>query len=320
MWLLLLLLPTAAAQETAAGPDVMVLVHHPYPDDADELGFPFERGRCDDRHCDAFAVRHGASKPFADGIAYPGFVADGTIRIEALANGTDVFDATLAEYEAAVQERLALDTPVQIRVGTRVADDTVRISTWTTATQGVGGGLRMWMALVEDPVHYRPPPALSNGVFEHPFTVRAIADQGPIELPAGQEVRRDASFALDDDWDTDRMRLAVWVEQERDALGTFDPGEVVQAVSHPVSSQAFTHQTGRAVLVEAYSATWCGPCLIGDEALEELGEAHGLPTGRALSDAGTSYLRAPPVPAGVLGLAAAAGFALFALGRLGGGR
>ncbi len=313
-WILLLLVAPAAAQVPEPGPEVVVLVYHPFPDDADILGFAY--GPDCSRACDAFVVRHGGSAPFTDGIAFPGFVADGVLRREGLGDGP-AFAATLDMYESAVQDRLTADTPLTLSVATRVLDTSVRASVWLETDTNIAGGLRMWAALVEDPVHYRPPAALSNGVYEHPFTVRAVRDLGSIALTAGVEERVDLDMPVDAAWDTAKLRIAVWVEQDRAALGTFDPGETVQAVSHVVSAGGVTRQEDRAVLVEAYSASWCDPCLIGDEALEEVAQMHGLPTGRSLSDADPSYIRDGPIPMPVLLVAGLIGAALFALARIG---
>ncbi len=319
-WLLLLIaalvapVTPGAAQVPQPGPEVVVLVYHPYPDDADPLGFPY--GPDCSRACDAFVVRHGGKAPFTDGIAFPGFAADGVILQEGLGDG-DAFASTLGMYEQAVQERLAADTPVTLSVATRVLDDAVRASIWIETEASITGGLRIWAALVEDPVDYRPPAALSNGVYEHPFTVRSVRDLGAIALSPGSEERVDIDMATDSGWDPAHLRLAVWIEQDRAALGTFGPGETIQAVSHAVTAAGITRQVDRAVLVEAYSASWCDPCLIGDEALEEVAAAHGLPTGRSLADADTSYLRDGPIPLPVLLGAGLLGAALFAWTRLG---
>ncbi len=315
---LLLLLCLAIAmpvsgQEPTPGPDVVMLVHHPHPDDADILGVPFLKD-CS-RACDAFAARHGGQAAFRDGVDFPGFVADGQIVHEGLPPGG--FDATLQLYDDAVRERLAIETPVSITIGTRVVEAEVRTSIWVGSEQDLGDGLVLWVAFVEDPVHYEPPPGLSNGVVDHPFTVRAVERIGAVE-PTGED-RVDLVLPLDDDWDRARLRLAAWVEQDRGALGTFAPGEVVQAASHPVLSSGLTRQSERAVLVEAYSATWCDPCLIGDEALEELAELHGLATGRSLSDQ-RSYLQRPDMPPLLLAAIAAAGGVAIGFVRLGGRR
>ncbi len=313
-WLLLLLVAPVAAQVPQPGPEVVVLVYHPYPDDADILGFPY--GPDCSRACDAFVMRHGGTSLFADGIAFPGFAADGVIFKEGLGEG-QAFQATLDMYEGAVRERLGADTPLALSVATRVLDTSVRASVWLDTQSSIAGGLHMWAALVEDPVHYRPPAALSNGVYEHPFTVRAVRDLGTVAVSPGAQERIDMDLPIDEAWDVEKLRLAVWVEQDRGALGTFRPGETIQAVSHKLSAVGVTRQEDRAVLIEAYSASWCDPCLIGDEALEEVAQMHGLPTGRSLSDASSSYLRDGPIPMTFLLVAGLLGAALFAFARLG---
>lgn len=295
-----------------AGPDVVIVVHHPFPDDADPLGIPF--GADCRISCDAFVVRHGATEPFRDGIAFPGFIVDGLVSMESLVDGSS-FDGTLQAYEAAYQQRAGQDTPVTLRVASRIVDDEARISWWASSNSPLGGGLRAWAALVEDPVHYQPPPALSNGVFEHPFTLRHIQSLGAVNITT-LEQQNSIVIPLKSAWETDNLRLAIWVEQDRSALGSFAPGEVIQAVSHPLSSTQMTRQVSRAVLVEAYSASWCQPCLIGDEALEELADAHGLPTGRAFADNSISYLRAPRMPVAVVAVLAVVGAVVLGYGRL----
>ncbi len=313
-WLVLILIvPGVLAQAPQSGPDVVMLVHHPYPDDADILGVPF--GEDCSRACDAFVVRHGSNPTFRDGIDFPGFIADGRIAAEALPPGG--FDATLALYDDAVKQRLATETPVILTIGTRVVDDVARTSIWAEATQDVGAGLVLWIAVVEDPVHYEPPPGLSNGVTEHPFTVRSVQRIGAIDLTGTEPVG--LSIPLDEAWDQDNTRIAAWIEQDRTALGTFEPGEVVQAVSHRVQSSGLTRQTDRAVLIEAYSASWCDPCLIGDAALEALAEAHGLPTGRT-PPAEPSYLQDAAIPSWALGALALLGAIAVAWAPLGGRR
>ncbi len=311
--LVLLLVAGNVAAQTQPGPDVVMLVHHPFPDDADILGVPF--GEDCSRACDAFAIRHGGNPTFRDGIDFPGFIADGQIAAEALPPGG--FAGTFELYDDAVRQRLALETPVTITVGANAVEDAIRVSAWFGTEQDLGDGLVAWAAIVEDPVHYAPPPGLSNGVTEHPFTVRLVERLGPMDIPAGTEQRIDTSLPRDAEWDLQRTRLAIWLEQDRGALGTFEPGEVVQAASHPILSSTLTRQTERAVLIEAYSASWCDPCLIGDAALEALAEAHGLPTGRALGDE-RSYLQPTPIAWPIVGILAVAIGVVVAGGRLGG--
>lgn len=331
---LLLLAAPAAAQSVEPGPEVVMLVHHPYPDDADILGVPF-RG-CQEngtRLCDAFATRHGGREVFQDGFAYPGFVADGRIAMDGLpgedrtaAAGPDAENATstegidvggdpvartLAAYDAAVAQRLAVETPLTLTVGSRVVEDDVRATLFFQSNTDLSGdGLRAWAAVVEDPVHYEPPPTLSNGISDHPFTVREVRDFGPV-APTPAEGRIDTTFDLDESWEPDRIRLAFWIQQDADALGRFEPNEVVQAVSHPILFSGFTEQRDRAVLVEAYSATWCGPCHFGDLALERLAEDHGHPVGR-IEGQSASYAVEPRLPWPlVLGAAVLAGLAVW---------
>ncbi len=295
-WLwLLLALPLVSAAE---GPGVVVLVHHP-DDGVDPLGLPFAG-------VDSFTARHGHIPRFTDGVAYPGFVADGFAAFEGLAEGEDPLQATLAVYNGAVTMRSGVSTPLSFDLW---VDETVRLNI-TSQTDLRGEALRLWTAIVEDPVHYEPPPGLTNGVFDHPFTVRSITNHGPVELPQGV-----SAHVLEQDlqpsWDLNRLWVAAWIEQTG-VEGRFDPHEVVQATMHRWTAQEPTQQHGRGVLVEAYSATWCEPCLIGDLAIERLADMHGLSPGRA-APAPDSYYQPPHA---IVFLFAAAAFAFVALVRL----
>lgn len=314
-WLLaaLLLSPLVLAQPEGTvrtGPEVSVLVHHPN-DGVDALGFPY-RGEVD-----AFLVRHGSEPLFSDTVAFPGFVADGVFHLEGLAEGGDALEATVALYDEAVLARLARETPVSLRVATNGGgahwNASVAVGTSTDLT---GADLRLWTALVEDPVHHRPPSGLTNGVFDHPFTVRSVQEHGAVSpVPGAPEVRA-VPFTLGD-WDPERVLLVAWVEQGGEESPRFDAGEVVQATSHPLASPVATVQVERGVLVEAYSATWCEPCLVGDLAVEEVATRHGLQPHREATEPGLLYYRPPAW--GALVAAIAAGIAL-AVVNLPGGR
>ncbi|MGB1586605.1 MAG: hypothetical protein ACPHID_06135 [Thermoplasmatota archaeon] len=291
---LLLLLPTAMAAE---GPGVVVLVHHP-DDGIDPLGVPFAGS-------DPFVARHGHLDRFRGGIDYPGFVVDGRVPFDGLPESDEPLEATFGVYNAAVTMRQGVETPVALTVA--VQDDVAQVNI-TPAELGVG--VRLWSALVEDPVHYEPPTGLTNGVFDHPFTTRSITDRGPLEA-------WDVAWNLtvDPAWDRDQLLLAVWLQQDaRD--DRFKPHEVVQATMHPLDQAEPTVQTARGVLVEAYSATWCDPCLIGDRAIEQLASEHGLQPARVEPEQ-EGYFQAPAPWIVVL---AAGGFALLALVRLPGSR
>ncbi len=311
----LLLVPLVLAQPQGTireGSAVSVLVYHPN-DGVDALGFPFRAEK------DAFFVRHGSEPLFADTVAFPGFMADGVIPFEGLPEGDDALASTVALYEDAVQFRLQEETPISFRIATVGAgihwNASVAVGTDTPLPEA---DLRLWVALVEDPVHYRPPSGLTNGIFDHPFTVRAVEQHGIVEPLPGQPEVRTISVTLASDWDPNRMHVVAWVEQGGVDTARFDAGEVVQSTSHPLTSDIATIQLDRGVLLEVYSATWCEPCLVGDLAIEEVAARHGLQPNRGPVEEGLLYYQ-PPESILVFVVAIAAGIGL-ALVKLPGGR
>lgn len=276
MWLLLLLLPTVQA-----APQVAILVHHPTPDDADPLGVSLEGA-------DSFMQRFSRFDEDNNGFDFPTLVADGQMIQEGLPEG-DPQEATNAAYIDMVERRLSVETPIDMEARAIVLNGTLRVVVKMQSTADLSGeSLNVWLAVVEQPVHYEPPAALSNGVFEHPFTLRHIDNLGPVTLP--HEVRH--VMPWNDDWETSRIHVAVWVQQTG-AFGTgLEPGEVAQAVFHKLGDEV-TQTSGRTVLLEAYSATWCDPCLFGDRAVEEVAAAYGVASAAPTADEAT-YWRAPP--------------------------
>ncbi len=317
-WLLvaaLLLVPSILAQPEGTvrqGPEVSVLVHHPN-DGVDALGFAYRANK------DAFFVRHGNEQLFADTVAFPGFIADGMIPFEGLPQSDEPLAATVALYEGAVQFRLEKATPISFRIATTGAgmfwNASVAVGTDTPLPES---DLRLWTALVEDPVHYRPPSGLTNGVFDHPFTVRAIQELGAVQpLPGTPDVRT-VPIRILPEWDPERVLVVAWVEQGSAESPRFEAGEVVQATNHPLVSDIATVQLDRGVLVEVYSATWCEPCLVGDLAIEKVAARHGLEPHRGPVSAGALYYQ-PPGTAAVFLIAIFAGIGL-AFVKLPGGR
>jgi hypothetical protein len=149
--------------------------------------------------------------------------------------------------------------------------------------------LRLYAALVEDPVHFEAPPEFSNGITEHRFTVRGFAMIGEVDLSS--ETRGAHAFALTADWQRDRLLVAVWLQAGLEPLGRFASREVVQATHAVVGDEVL--QEAKGVLAEMYSATWCEPCLYGDLAMEEVAISLGGAAPLDL-DAGPRYFRPPP--------------------------
>jgi hypothetical protein len=264
---LVLLLPAAQA----AG--VVVLIHHP-TDHVDPFGVPLGRG-------DSFSARYGHLAAATGRFDYPTFVADGVLPVPSLPDPDEPYASTLSAYANATAARLARDPPAALRLeareeGSEAAVDATALPRGPVADPGGAQRIHLWVALAEDAIHYEPPAPVSNGVTDHRFTVRAIRDLGPVDLSAGEPASASARFPLAPSWDRSRLFAAAWLQADA-APGRFEAHEVLQAASLPLGAPAATQQA-RAVLVEVYSATWCGPCLYGDLAAERLAVLHGAAT------------------------------------------
>lgn len=293
----LLVLACALAAAPPAQASLIVLTFHPVPDAADPLGVDFLDGR------DAFATRYGNLAE--NGIfPFPSVVVDGITPVLGLPNATRPYVDTLQAYEAAHDARAALESPLTLRIS---ADVGAVLSVVVNATPTAPlGPMRAWLVVVEDHVAFRPPPAVSNGVFDHRFTVRAVVAAGEHNLDGAREIRHE--WALPSSWSRDRLYVAAWFEGVGSGLGRFEPGEVVQAALHKVGDPATTHAE-KGVLLEMYSATWCDTCLYGDRAAADLAEAH--PAAAYVEAAGRSgYLVAPQNPAVALAVAILASLAV----------
>jgi hypothetical protein len=286
----LLLAPAAQA-----GPEVTVLLHHP-DDDVDIFGFPYSPAG------DYFTTRYAPLAADTQRFDFPFFVADGVIPLEKLPDPARPFDSARTAYEEATQTRLAKASPATLRLATTHAGGSAVI---TVAIEPVAPmadeDLHLMLALAEDPVHYLAPPALTNGIEDHRFTVRAVVDLGAIDLSGPVEAGH--TFTLDDAWATDRLIVAAWLQQDAPSP-RFDTREVVQA-THVALGGEVTQDT-KGVLLEMLSATWCQPCLYGDLAIEAVAVAHGAAEPLDV-DAGPRYYQAPPSPALALVAAALAG-------------
>ncbi len=301
----------AASGTAQAGPQVTILLHHPN-DGVDPFGFDYALGS------DYFATRYGPLVADKGRFDFPYFVADGVLPIERLPDPDAPYAATVTAYDAAVAQRANEASPVTLHLASTLTPATPGSPGIVLATAGIvpteamdGEDLHLFFAITEDPVHFQPPPGLTNGVTEHRFTVRAVADAGRVGLRAASDLTR--TFALDDEWDAGHLHVAAWLQQGAGSP-RFDAREVVQATTATLG-ESVTQDT-KGVLVEMLSATWCEPCLYGDLAVEAIAIARGAATPLSL-DGGPRYFQAPSLP--WLAVAAAA---LAAVGTAwwGGGR
>ncbi|HET6399380.1 MAG TPA: hypothetical protein VFH47_07485 [Candidatus Thermoplasmatota archaeon] len=286
--MLALLVAGPALAQAAEAPSVLppgrvtVLMWHPN-DGVDPLGWPFGPDGAD-----AFTRRYLGGRLHD----YPMLMVDGVVPVEGLP-GDGSLAATQQAYGQAVGSRLGEAAPATLRIRSGTAArpggaDTVLVDAHVLPNGALPSGLEIWAALTEDPVHMRP--LLTNGVFDHRFTVRA-AVQGPAVGPNGWNGT--LRLPLDPAWDLQRLHVAVWLQQDGGTgLGNaWRPREVAQATHAPLGEAREQQEKG--VLVEALSATWCDPCLIGDHALEDLAVAAGAAEPRPRA-AATAYLREAP--------------------------
>lgn len=280
-----------------------VLVVHPFPDDADPLGFDAGNGR------DLFSQRHAFR--FDGPAPYPSAVFDGAVLVAGVPDPMDPMASVQSAVDAAYAERRAQPSPMTMRLAAGPAGDGVAVEVEGVPREPLGPA-RLWVALAEDPVHFTPPQAISNGVTIHRFTLRHAVDMGPVDLDGA--VRRNLTLPLDPAWDPAALRVVAWFQAGADAT-RFAAHEVLQSANTVPGAPVVT-QVRRAVLVELLSATWCDPCLYGDTAVDALAVREGLaPLGPAEDAA--SYLQptAGPGHTALALLAALAGATLVAWRR-----
>jgi hypothetical protein len=304
--LALALLPAASAQE-AGGPPLTVLIFHP-DDGVDPLGVPYAGS-------DPFAVRYGALVAHKGRFDFPFFVADGVLPIETIPDPAQPYASALAAYDAAVAARSAEQAPARIALASVRAGGQAVVSVGLDPVEPLPGeGLHLWVAVVEDHVHYQPPPGLTNGVTDHRFTVRAVADLGVQDLSGPANATH--TFELADGWRADQLSVAAWLQQDAPSP-RFDAREVVQATHAPLGGRALQETKG--VLAEMLSATWCDPCLYGDKAMEDLAVARGVARPGGLEPE-SRYLDLGPGDLAPIAAAGLAGVLLVAAARWPAGR
>lgn len=309
--LALALLPVASAQTVRDGGNLVILIHHPYPDAADPLGFPYTQGGFNGSGY--YQQRYAGFDKEKDGFSYPHLAVDGVLAVEGLPDPSRPYQSTMAAYQAALAQRLTEQAAVRLEVRTQWAGDQLLVVAQVTPNGAIPGeALEAWMALVEDNVAYTAPPAVSNGVNNHRFTVRSISNEGPLDLADGAPRQLTATLQADPAWQRGQLSLALWVQAGASFGSRFDANEVVQATLHPLQGDVVTRQDTKAVLMEALSATWCQTCIYGDKVLEDLAQEHGYAATPKPAAAG--YWRAPPSP--IAAVAALGAAALLAAPRL----
>lgn len=300
--LLALALPTPASAKESPESRLTVLVFHP-DDGVDPFGVPFAGS-------DAFAVRYGPLVADKGRFDFPFFVADGVLPIESLPDPAKPYASAIAAYTAAADSRSTEQAPVTMRLGSVAAEGQAVVSVGLDPVVPLGAeNLHLWLAIAEDHVHYQPPPLLTNGVTDHRFTVRAVADLGAQDLSG--PVNTTHSFPLGDGWARDQLTVAAWLQQDA-PTPRFDAREVVQAAHAPLAGQVT--QASKGVLAEMLSATWCDPCLYGDKAMEDLAVARGAAVA-GQPDPESRYLDWSARDLLPVGLAALAGLLLIAAWR-----
>jgi hypothetical protein len=259
-------LPAPVAAKASPPSPLTVLVFHP-DDGVDPFGVSFAGS-------DAFAARYAPLVADKGRFDFPYFVADGVLPIESIPDPSKPYLSVVQAYAAAIDSRAAEQPPATLRLASARAAGQALVTVDVEPVESLAGeSLHLWLAVAEDHIHYQPPPGLTNGVTDHRFTVRTVADLGVQDLSG--RVNATHTFALGDGWDADQLSVAAWLQQDA-PTPRFDAREVVQAAHAPLGGAV--EQASKGVLAEMLSATWCDPCLYGDKAMEDLAVARGAAT------------------------------------------
>lgn len=310
VWVLLLvftfmaLAPNISAQ---SGVGIVPIAYHPFPDDADPLGVPYYS--VGDRQWDYFVGTYSFHDQERDGFDFPSLVVDGSTLVEGTNGGT--YESTLEAYREAFDARTALEPPLTMVVNsTGTGQDRTVAVTLDGPALSAEPDLALHWAIIEDDVYYKPPPALSNGVFIHRFTLRESSPYPHQTIAFGPgALTRTFDLRLDQTWDEGSLYLAVWVQNHAEESPRFDFGEVLQATLHPLAEDGQTVQERKGVLMEMFTATWCPACLFGDGALDTLASENGF-VSTEYHEPSFRYLRGPQwtplAVGGLVGVAIAA--------------
>lgn len=291
---LALVLPGALAQQDARVRAASILVYHPSPDpragapDADPLGSP--------------------AAPPPGGARVGSTLFDGIAPADAAPEGAP--ESALAhfrEYQRLLLLRERTGAPVALDLGGSLDGDLLRFDALVApGASAPGVPLSLAFVVFENGVAAPTP----DGVRAHPYVARVALPPQPLDL-AGGRAAGNGSVRLDPSWDPARVGV-VAIVRATESDERYAAGEVVQSAAWLARDPARVAPAEKVVLVERVTATWCGPCRPGDEALALLASQYGADALPAAS--GSGYLRAP-TPLALAGLAAGLGVGVALLRR-----
>lgn len=267
-------LPDAGAQDLNAR-GLHILQYHPYPDpQGDPWGSP-EPGVANGPR-GYMEVSYGV-------YWYPTAVFDGTQKIE----GATEFLQTFNAYESAYLSRRELDSPVRLALTTGNDATGPFVHVDVRAKHSIdSGAVELRVVLFEDEVPFDG----GNGVDVHRYVVRALVHKELVTLTEDAPLDRRVHATLNASGAASRFGFVVSLHNRDPSAAHFGMGEVLQAATVRQDQEGPTLQHSRGVLLETLTATWCAACVYGDGAVDELGNAYGLPSSRTL-EAGWAYLR-----------------------------
>ena len=295
--MLALAAPPAPAQADREA-EVVVLAYHAHPDpragreDADPFSSP--------RAPLPAQFRQGGE----DAPRLPATRLDGVAQVSDAPEGDPA--SALAHFREA--QRLLLlrqrtGAPVAVELRATPEPGVLRVDLVLAPAGDLGNASpALRLVVFEDPV---PDPA---GPRAHRFVVRHVATPEPLDLRKPGQLARD--LPLDPSWDPTRVGVAAIVEHAGEP-GRHARGEVLQAAAWRAGQEGPTVQVGKAVLVEAVTATWCDACRPTEESLALLASQFAA----SPLDQGPASYEARPGPLALGGLLAGAGVGVLLLRR-----
>lgn len=293
----LALAPLAPAQP---GPqaEAVVLSYHVHPDP--------RAGRDD---ADPFSSARAPAPPglveASGGLRLPATRLDGVARVSDAPEGDPASAlAHFRESQRLLLLRQRTGAPVAIEVaGERMGDALAIEASFAPAAPLENASLEARAVVFEDGVPDPIAPRL------HRFVVRHVEAPGPLDL--ARPARLAWSVPLDPSWDPDRVGVAVIVAHAGPSGGRYAEGEVLQAASWRAGQAGPTVQVGKAVLVEAATATWCDACRPAEESLALLASQFGA----SGLDAPVQEYAVPPSALALGGLLVGGGLGVLLLRR-----